>query len=97
MMTGGEGGDSLWSEGSTRGGGSFTPHGGGEDRRSSLESRGDAVGDARSPERRGELRVRVFAWGSERRGLNPTGPGWLDLTHSGGSDQWAQVFNFFKK
>jgi hypothetical protein len=48
---GGEGGDSLRSEGSTQGGGSFAPHGGGRDHRRSPESRGDA----RSPERRGKL------------------------------------------
>jgi hypothetical protein len=33
------------------------------------------------------IRVRVCRGGE--RGLNSTGPGWFDLTHSGWSDQWA--------
>jgi hypothetical protein len=40
------------------------------------------------------IRVRVCR-GSER-GLSPTGLGWFDLTHSGWSDQWAQVVSFLK-
>jgi hypothetical protein len=38
------------------------------------------------------IRVRVHRGGE--RGLSPTGPGWFDLTHSGWSDQWAQVVIF---
>jgi hypothetical protein len=56
---GGEEEDSPWPKGSTRGGGSFAPRGGGGNCRSSSESHDDAVGDAQSPEREGGIRVRV--------------------------------------
>jgi hypothetical protein len=53
-MNGGEEDDSPQSEGRARGGGSFAPHGGSGNRRSSSESRGNADGDAQSPEREGD-------------------------------------------
>jgi hypothetical protein len=51
---------SPWLEGSTRGGGSFAPHDSGGNHRSSLELRGDAIGDAQSPKREEGIRVRVL-------------------------------------
>jgi hypothetical protein len=63
-MSGDKEDDSPRSEGSTRGGGSFAPRGACGNRRSSSESRGDAVGDAQSPEREGELGL-GFRRGSE--------------------------------
>jgi hypothetical protein len=53
-MNGGEGDDSPRSEGSARGSDSFAPRGGSGNRRSLLELRGDAVGDAQSREREGD-------------------------------------------
>jgi hypothetical protein len=89
-MNGGEGGDSPWLEGSMRGGDLFAPRGSGEDRQSSSESRGDAIGDTRSPKREGRLGLGFFS-GEWEGGLSLTRLGWFDLTRSGGSDQWAQV------
>jgi hypothetical protein len=80
-MNGGETDGSPWSDERARGGRANAPHGDSEDRRSSPELSGEAVGDSQSLEQ--EERLGLGLESIERGGVRLAGPGWSGLTHSG--------------